>query len=411
MGKLAISGGEAVHTTGWPGWPPRDPGYLEKLTAVLDSGMWGVGGPMNAALTEEFKRVSDAEYIVPNTSGTIALELALRSLDVGAGDEVIVPPYTFIATASSVISVNAIPIFADIRPDTLCLDAAAVEAAITPQTKAVIAVHVGGMPADMQALQAVCDRHGLKLIEDCAQAHGAVYDGRKVGAIGDAGAFSFQSSKNITAGEGGIMTTNDRATYGKAWSYMNVGRVPEGGWYDHRVMGMNYRLTEFQAALILRGIETHEDHMARRDENAAHLLERLAGIEGIDGQAFSPGAQRCAYHLFIYRYDREGFGGVSRDTFVQALSAEGVPVGAGYNPLYREGMFTAGWDPTRCPFSCKDYHGHVDYTKVDCPVCEHICTDGSFWMGQNTLLGTTSDMDNIADAIIKLRDNLDELKD
>ena len=172
MGKLAITGGEAVHTTGWPSWPPQDPGYLEKLKAVLDSGVWGVGGPMNAALSEEFKRLSDAEYVVPNTSGTIALELALRALEVGAGDEVIVPPYTFIATASAVIAVNAIPIFADIKPDTLCLDADAVAAAVTPQTKAVIGVHIGGMPADLQALQAVCDRHGLALIEDCAQAHG-----------------------------------------------------------------------------------------------------------------------------------------------------------------------------------------------------------------------------------------------
>jgi dTDP-4-amino-4,6-dideoxygalactose transaminase len=410
MPKLAINGGEAVHTTGWPGWPPKDPGYLEKLKAVLDNGVWGVGGPMNAALTEEFKKVSDAEFIVPTTSGTIALELALRALGVGAGDEVIVPPYTFIATASSVISVNAIPIFADIRPDTLCLDAEAVAAAITPQTKAVIAVHIGGMPADMQALKAVCDQHGLALIEDCAQAHGAVYAGKKVGAIGNAGAFSFQSSKNITAGEGGITTTNDRATYGKAWSYMNVGRVPEGGWYDHRVMGMNYRLTEFQAALILRGIETFADQMALRDENAGHLRERLAGIAGLEPQAFSPGADRCAYHLFIYRYDRNSFGGASRDDFVAALSAEGIPVGRGYNPLYREGMFTAGWDPARCPFSCPGYKGHVDYSKTHCPVCEHVCTDGSFWMGQHTLLGTTQDMDDIADAIVKIRDNVDELR-
>ena len=411
MSKLAITGGEAVHTTGWPSWPPKDPGYLEKLKAVLDNGVWGVGGPMNAALSEEFKHLSDAEYVVPNTSGTIALELALRALEVGAGDEVIVPPYTFIATASAVIAVNAIPIFADIKPDTLCLDADAVAAAVTPQTKAVIGVHIGGMPADLQALQAVCDRHGLALIEDCAQAHGAEYRGRKVGAIGNAGAFSFQSSKNITAGEGGITTTNDRALYGKAWSYMNVGRVPDGGWYDHRVMGMNLRLTEFQAALILRGMETWPEQAALRDANAAHLRARLDEIEGLDAQAFSPGGERCAYHLFIFRYDRNGFGGVSRDKFVEALAAEGIPVGRGYNPLYREGMFTQGWDPTRCPFSCPNYKGSVDYTQVDCPVTEHICTDGSFWMGQSTLLGTTRDMDDVADAVLKVRDNLDEIRD
>jgi len=411
MGKLAITGGKSVHNTGWPSWPPQDPGYLEKLKQVLDNGIWGVGGPMNAALAEEFKKVCDAEYVVTTTSGTVALELALRALDIGPGDEVIVPPYTFIATASSVIAVNAIPVFADIRPDTLCLDPEAVEAAITPSTKAVIAVHIGGMPADMNSLLAVCRKHGLKLIEDCAQAHGAVYAGRKVGALGDAGAFSFQSSKNITAGEGGIVTTNDRATYGKAWSYMNVGRVPEGGWYDHRVMGMNYRMTEFQAALILRGIETVEEQMAKRDENAAYLRERLAEIEGIEPQAFSPGAERCAYHLFIFRYDRNGFGGVPRDKFVDALSAEGIPVARGYNPLYREGMFTAGWDPQRCPFACTMYKGHVDYAQTYCPVCEHICTDGSFWMPQNALLGTKQDMDDIADAILKIQQNINELKE
>lgn len=410
MANLAINGGTPVHATGWPTWPPRDPGYLEKLQQVLDSGVWGVGGPMNVALQEQFKQVSDATYVVPNTSGTIALELCLRALGIGAGDEVIVPPYTFIATASAVISTNAIPIFADIRPDTLCLDAEAAEAAITPYTKAIIAVHIGGMPADLAALQAVCDRRGLALIEDSAQAHGAVYAGRKVGAIGNMGAFSFQSSKNLTSGEGGICTTNDQALYGKAWSYMNVGRVPDGGWYDHRVMGMNYRLSEFQAALILRGIEMLEPQMKLRDDNAAYLRSRLEQIEGLDAQAFSPGAERSAYHLFIFRYDREAFGGVSRDRFVQALGAEGIVAANGYNPLYREGMFTAGWDPSRCPFSCKDYHGAVDYSKTYCPVAEHVCTDGSFWTSQSVLLGSRQDMDDIADAILKLQHNLDELR-
>lgn len=409
MSQLAINGGNALHTTGWPTWPPKDPGFLEKLSQVLDNGIWGVGGPMNKALAEAFKQVCDCQFVIPNTSGTIALQLALGALGVGAGDEVIVPPYTFVATASSVVASNAIPIFADIKPDTLCLDPEAVEAAITPQTKAVIAVHIGGMPADLDALKAVCAKHNLGLIEDCAQAHGAVYKGRTVGAIGDMGAFSFQSSKNLTAGEGGICTTDNPDLYSKAWSYVNVGRVPDGGWYDHRVMGSNLRLTEFQAALILRGIETFADQVARRDANAAHLRARLAAIEGIEPQAFSPGAERSAYHLFIFRYDRAGFGGLPRNKFVQALAAEGLPVANGYNPLYREGMFQQGWHPERCPFSCKDYHGQVDYAKTYCPVAEHVCTDGSFWTTQNVLLGTTQDMDDIADAILKVQANVGEL--
>lgn len=411
MAKLAINGGDALHTTGWPTWPPKDPGYLEKLTQVLDNGIWGVGGPMNKALSEQFKQISDCQYVIPTTSGTSALEICLRALGVGAGAEVIVPPYTFIATASAVVACNAIPVFADIRPDTLCLDPEAVEAAITPQTKAVTAVHIGGMPADLQALRAVCDKHGLVLLEDCAQAHGAVYHGRKVGAIGNMGAFSFQSSKNITAGEGGICTTDDEQLWAGAWSYVNVGRVPDGKWYDHRVMGMNLRMTEFQAALILRGIETSPEQMATRDRNAAHLRDRLDQIEGVDAQAFSPGAERSAYHLFIFRYDRNAFGGVSRDQFVQALAAEGIPVSNGYNPLYREGMFQQGWEPTKCPFSCKDYLGTVDYTKTHCPVAEHVCTDGSFWTSQNVLLGSEQDMDDLADAILKVQAHAGELKD
>ena len=393
MSKLAIHGGSRVHDEGWPVWPPRDPGFAEKLIEVLESGTWGVGGAQNARLQTEFKRVCDAEFCVPTTSGTTALELCLRALGIGYGDEVIVPPYTFVATAS------------------LCLDAEAVEAAITPHTRAVIAVHIGGMPADLEAIGAVCDRHGPALVEDCAQAHGAVYAGRTVGSIGACGAFSFQSSKNITAGEGGIVSTNDQDIYGKAWSYMNVGRVPDGGWYDHRVMGMNHRMADFQAALILRGIELLEAQMALRDANAAHLCGRLAEIEGIEPQAFSPGAERSAWHLFIFRYDPSAFGGLSRNRFVAALNAEGIPVGNGYNPLYREGMFTAGWQPDKCPFACKDYHGSVDYSRVHCPVAEHVCTDGSFWMTQNALLGTHRDMDDVADAIIKIREHADELLD
>lgn len=409
VSRLAINGGAPLHDRGWPTWPPRDPGYRAKLDEVLDSGVWGVGGPMNARLQEQFRRVCDARYVVPNTSGTIALDLCLRALDIGCGDEVIVPPYTFIATAAAVLSVKGIPVFADIHPETLCLDPQAVEEAVTPQTRAVIAVHIGGMPADMHALQAVCDRHGLLLIEDCAQAHGGVHAGRKLGSIGACGAFSFQSSKNITAGEGGILTTSDAAIYLKAWSYANVGRVPDGGWYEHGAMGMNYRMTEFQAALILRGIETFEQQMAVRERNATYLRHRLEEIEGIEPQGFSPGAERCAWHLFIVRYDRAGFGGLPRDAFVKALAAEGIPVARGYSPLYRQGLLAACLDSDSRAFCPRDCRGTVRYEHANCPVAEHVCTDGSFWIPQEALLGSTRDMDDVADAILKIRDNLGEL--
>ena len=409
MASLAINDGPKLRSEPFHGWPITDEGYLTALAEVLDSGAWGVGGPKNRELCEEFPRFHDAQFGVACTSGPTALELCLRACGVGYGDEVIVPPYTFIASASSVISVGGVPIFADIDPATFCLDPCDAEAKISRLTRAIMAVHIGGMPCDMNALRALAQKHGLALIEDCAQAHGAEYEGRKIGAIGDAGAFSFQSSKNVCAGEGGMMLSSNQDLWEKAWSFHNIGRVPEGGWYDHRVFGTNLRMTEFQAALILRGLEMLPEHMDRRDANAMHLRKRLDEVEGIGHQAFPPGATRCAWHLFIFSYDRAQMQGVSRDRFMQALVAEGIPVGRGYNPLYREGMFQAGWNPNRPPFSPNVYSGHVDYNETHCPNCEFVCDDGSFWMGQSPLLGTHKDMDDIADAVIKVKENLDEL--
>lgn len=409
MPQLAINGGPPLRQKPFPGWPPPDPGFVEAVARVAQSGCWGIGGPMNERMAASFAAFHDAEYAIPCTSGTTALEVALRAAGIGPGDEVIVPPYTFVATASSVIAAGAVPVFADVCPDTLCVDPTEVEKQVTPLTRALICVHIGGMPCDLDSLTALAARRGLVLIEDCAQAHGAEYGGRRVGAFGDAGAFSFQSSKNVAAGEGGLVVTNRRDLYERAWSYVNVGRVQDGGWYDHRVFGTNLRLTEFQAALVLRGLELLPAHMDLRDACSVHLRKRLRAIPGIGYQEFSPGATRSAWHLFIFRYDAKAWAKLPLRRFVEALAAEGVPVGLGYNPLYREGMFRAGWDPARPPFSPAVYSGHVDYAATQCPVCEHLCEEGSFWMGQSTLLGTPADMDDVADAILKLRENLSEL--
>jgi dTDP-4-amino-4,6-dideoxygalactose transaminase len=410
MPKLAINGGTPVRTAPFPGWPPDDPMFLEGLREVIDSKVWGTGGTKVPELCERFAAYHDAQFGVAVTSGTLALQVALQACGIGASAEVIVPPYTFIATATSVIAANAIPVFADIDRDTMCLDPKAIEAAITPSTAAIIPVHIGGMPADMDAIKAVAAKHGLVVIEDCAQAHGAVYRGKKVGALGDMGAFSLQSSKNVTAGEGGLVLTNDRAKYGHAWSIANVGRVPEGGWYDHRLMGWNLRLTEFQAALALRGLELLPGHMERRDACATRLMKRFDEIEGIGYQAFSDGAERSAWHLFIGTYDAEAFEGVPRDRFLAALSAEGVPCSGGYNPLYREGLFRDGWDPESCPWACTYYKGTVDYNSVSCPNCEELCEERGFWLFQSMLLGTEEDMDDIADAVVKVKENVGELR-
>ncbi len=410
MAKLAINGGEKTRTEPWPSWPVIDDSDRQALIDVLEGGVWGVAGPQVEAMEREFAEFHDARHAVATTSGTVALELALRAAEIGPGCEVIVPPYTFIATANAPIMVGAVPVFADIDPDTYCLDPAAAEAAITPSTRAIIAVHIAGSPCDMDALKAVADKHDLILIEDAAQAHGAEWRGTKVGAIGHLGAFSFQSSKNVCAGEGGVVTTNDDELAARAWSIHNVGRVPEGQWYDHRVLGANLRITGFQAALIRCGLKRLPALMDRRDECGFYLQERLDQVPGVSYATMYEGATRNAWHLFIGKYDPEAFDGIPRDRFLAAMRAEGVPMSSGYNPLYREPVFQAGWDPEACPFACKFYQGKVDYTKVRCEVAERACEAEGWWLTQNMLLGTKGDMDDIVAAAEKIRDNLDELR-
>jgi len=409
MAVLAINGGPKVRTEGWPAWPPDDPGFLENLKQVIESGVWGTGGEFTTRAAQMMAEYHGAKYAVALSAGTTALEVALRALGVGVGDEVIVPPYTFIATASSVIAAGGVPVFVDIEPDTLNIDPARIEEAITEYTKAIIAVHIGGAPADMDAIMEIAGKHDLKVVEDCAQAHGAEYQGRRVGALGHAGAFSFQSSKNVTAGEGGMVLTNDPEVYSRAWSTVNVGRVPEGAWYDHRVMGWNYRLTQFQGALICRGMELLPEHFELRYRNGQYLSERLAQVEGVGLQKQTHPSNRSAYHLYIFTYDREAFGGLPRARFLPALSAEGIPVSSGYNPLYREGLFREAWDPNEFPWAPQFYQGKVRYDQVSCPVCEHVCDDGAFWMSQRTGLADEQAMDDIADAVLKVQQNLSEL--
>ena len=411
MPTLAINGGDPVRTKPWPKWPQPDDCEREALIEVVDSGTWGIGGPIGDAMLAEFAEFHDARHGVAVTSGTTALETALRAARVGPGAEVIVPPYTFIATANSAIMVGAVPVFADIDPDTYCLSPVAAEAAITEHTKAIICVHIGGSPCDMDAFGALAKKHDLVVIEDCAQAHGAEWKGTKVGAIGDLGCFSFQSSKNVTAGEGGIILTNDDELYSRAWSIHNVGRVPDGEWYDHRVLGANLRLTQFQAALIRCGMKRLPEQMDRRDACGFHLQEQLDGIPGVGYATMTEGATRNAWHLFLGKYDAEAFGGLPREKFLAAMGAEGVGMSRGYNPLYKEPVFRMGARTEDCPFACKFYGGSVDYPNVSCPVTEHVCYNEGWWLGQNTLLAETADMDDIVIAIKKVQDNQDELKE
>jgi dTDP-4-amino-4,6-dideoxygalactose transaminase len=395
--QLAIHGGAPVRQEPWPSWPEWDEADAQAVADVVRSGEWfSMSGTRVRAFGEAFAAYHSARFGAPCTNGTQALEIALRSVGVQAGDEVIVPPYTFIATASACVQVNAVPVFADIEPETYNLDPRAAEAAITEHTRAIIAVHIAGCPANLDAFQELAKRRGLRLIEDSAQAHGAEWRGRRVGAHGDAGTFSFQASKNLNAGEGGIVLTDQPEVYDHAWSLIHVGRVREGGWYQHELLSGNYRMTEFQAALLLSQMRRLEEQTQRRNDNALYLAQQLEEIPGIRPLARDERITCHAYHLFIFRYDSEPFGGLPRQEFLRVLNAEGVPCSPGYAPLYRENAFRPSAETH--PFA-----GKRDYQTVRCPVAERACTAEGVWLTQPLLLGTHRDMDDIVAAIRKIQ--------
>jgi dTDP-4-amino-4,6-dideoxygalactose transaminase len=399
--RLAIDGGTPTRRWGFHPWPVWSEEEEKQLLRVLRSAVWGIGSDVIAEFEQKFAALHQARFAVSVPNGTIALEIALRAAGISYGDEVICPPYTFIATASAVLNVGALPVFADIDPESYLIDPQRAAELIGPRTKAIIPVHIGGCPADLDGIKELARRHGLVVIEDCAQAHMAAWRGRRVGAIGDLGCFSFQSSKNITAGEGGAILTDDEKLADLAWSYHNVGRVRQGAWYQHEVLGVNARMTPWQAAVLLAQMGRAEEHLERREKNAALLSELLLQIPGIRPQKRDERVSHHAYHLFIFRYDKGAFGSRSRDEFLKALNAEGIPCSAGYVPLYRENAIVKATaalsrftgQPARSP----------EEIAAQCPVTERVCREESCWLTQNILLGTEEDMADIARAIGKIQ--------
>ncbi len=403
MGNLAINGGTPVRTKPFPVWPERSDKQLEMMREVYYGSNWGVGSEYVHDFEQRFAAFHHAKFGQAVSNGTAALWVALKATGISAGDEVIIPPYTFIATGSSVLMANGAPVFVDIHPDTYNIDPSKIESAITDRTKAIIAVHIAGSPADMDAVTAIARKHDLAVIEDAAQAHGAEWKGRRVGAIGDVGTFSFQSSKNMCAGEGGICLTDDETLYDRCHSYANCGRVRGGKWYEHHVLGSNCRMPAFCAGLLLAQFDQIEDQMARRDRNAGILTGLLSDVEGIEPLKLHDGATRSAWHLYVLRYFADGFDGVPREKLIEAMCAEGIDCGAGYVPLYREELFEI--DPRDFPW----LEGR-DYRSLHLPVCEEACDRESVWLFQSQLLGDESDMQDVAAAIRKIKDNLGELK-
>ncbi|HWS01594.1 MAG TPA: DegT/DnrJ/EryC1/StrS family aminotransferase [Prolixibacteraceae bacterium] len=384
-------------------WPLYDETDVKCVADIVQSGKWGnpdCGGSV-ARFENEFAAYCGTKYALTCVNGSVALRLALIACGVKPGDEVIVPPYTFIATASIVIEANCVPVFVDIDPGTYNLDAAKIEAAITPRTRAIIPVHFAGQACDMDLIMAVAKKHGLRVIEDACHGHGAEYKGKKLGSIGDAGCFSFQSSKNLTSGEGGIVVTNDDGLYQMINSLRNVGRVEGGAWYEHHNAGCNYRITQLQAVLLSNQLKRLEEQTRRRHENGTYLNELLSQIDGITPLNRGLGETVHCYHIYIFKYNKVKFNGLSKVEFSKMLAAEGVPCFMGYpEPLYKQPLFQ------KKNFMCYAIPESADYSKVQCPVTEKACYEEAVWIMQHSMLGSKSDMELFAAAILKIQKSI-----
>jgi dTDP-4-amino-4,6-dideoxygalactose transaminase len=394
--QLAVDGGTPVRTRDFPSWPIIDNSDREQVISALESGVWGVNGKKKAEFEEKFAAYVGTRFAATVANGSVSLRLALIAAGIQSGEEVIIPPYTFIATAVGVLECNATPVFVDIEPDTYNINPDLIEAAITSRTRAIMPVHVGGLPADMDRINAIAEKHNLVVIEDAAHAHGAEWKGRKVGSLGDMASFSFQSSKNLASGEGGAVTTDNENLIERLRALRSVGRLSTDAWYEHSIMGGNYRLGELQAALLISQLERLEEQAARRNENGLYLNERLAEIDGISPLKRGGGETRHAYHLYSFRYSPDGFNGWPRERFLKALNAEGIPATTGYyRPIYQQPYFQSGdFAPFRKP--------EIDYKKVSCPVSEQACRE-AVWFHQGMLLGERADMDDIVNAILKVQ--------
>lgn len=410
MPKLAIAGGDPVRTKPFTPWPQFDERERQALLQVLESRNWG-GYPFPNKLArrfaERFAAYHDARYAVCAANGTVTIEMALKAVGIKPGDEVILPAYTFEATAVPVLRLGAIPVFVDVLPDTYCIDPGAVEEAITSRTRAIIPVHLAMNMADMDAISDIAARHHLKVIEDCAHAHGAKWRNRGAGSLGDVGSFSMQTTKLMTAGEGGVVTTNDEEIFEICQSYANCGRASETDRYGHRILGFNYRMTEFQAAILLAQLERLPEQTERRHAQAARLSEELSRIPGISLLRKDERITTQAIYQFVFKYDSEAFGGASRDRFVAALEAEGIPCdGLFYEPVYRSVLFPV--DPHDFPVLAAKGE-ELPWKEVRCPVAERAAYHESVWLPHQLLLGDEEDVNQIVEAIVKIQSHIDEL--
>jgi len=402
--KPALLGGTPMHQGGWPKWPQWDESWEPEIVEVLRSGRWSSAGGGGQVVDFEtaYAKLLGANRCVTTASGTTALITSMHVMGVDAGDEVITSPYTFIATYNTILMLKALPVFADTDPATLTMDPASIESRITERTRAIVPVHIYGMPCDMDPINAIAKKHNLAVVEDACQAWLAEYKGRKCGTLGELGCFSFQNSKHIPAGEGGAVTGDSDELLDRCHAFHNCGRAfgtfKGSGCFSR---GTNCRMMHYAAALLRQEIDKLVTDTKRRQENADHLTAGLQEIPGIQPVRL-PENSRAVWHLYAFRYDADQFHGLPRDKFIRALRAEGVPCSGGYGEQYYDGLLdeainSRGFQRLFPAERLKAYRGSLQELKGNKQVCETTVA-----VFHSTLLADRSDMDHIVEAIRKI---------
>ena len=407
MSALALLGGKKAKNKPFPVWPYYDENEARVLKEVLESRVWWrTPGTKTLEFERDFAKFHGARHGIAVTNGTAALEVTMAGLGITAGDEVIVPDFTFVATASAVLFVNALPVLVDVDPETYCIDPDLVEAAITSRTKAIVAVHMGGNPADLDRLKQIAKRKRLALIEDSAHAHGSEWRGQRVGTFGVAATFSFQASKLMTAGEGGIIISNDDKFEVQARSVHDCGRMPGEWFYSHFIYGSNYRLSEWQGAVLNVQLSRLDEQTKRRHQNSRLLDRLLREIPGITPQKLDERCTRNGQYAYIFHVNKKPFAGISTERFIAAMNAEGIPNQASYPPLHKLHMFRNG--NYRKRLSGTQAKGKHAFLKAKFPAT-HKAAWETVWIPQPALLGDEQDMHEIAASLGKIQTNAKEL--
>ncbi len=413
MGKLAITGGSPLRTTPFTTWPIATKAEALALEDVLTSTKWG-GQPFPGkhadSFAKKFAEVHTAKYGQCVSTGTVAIQAALKAIGIRPGDEVIAPAYTWEGTVGPVLLLGAVPVFVDVDPDTYCLDAKLIEKAITPKTKAILPVHLGMRFADMDEILRIAAKHKLKVIEDCAHAHGGMWKGKGAGSMGDLGAFSFQSSKLITSGEGGAVITNNLEYMEIVQSYINAGRASVTDEFHHRIIGFNYRIGEFQAAVLGPQLDRLPEQAKVREQNMKHLETRLQNTPGIGLLKPDPRITRLAPYGYVLKYLPPQVKDVPRAEFVAALQLEGIPCdGLFYEPVYKSSLFPL--DPLDFPALSWGREKPLDLRNMySCPESDRAAYHEAVWFPHQLFLGNAADVDAIANAIHKVLENIEEVR-